>query len=102
MGQRLVQQPMPPQEAFDLVPPELWLDTLAIIIRLLPGIGPDSYTRDLGDAPAGGLHRIYDEPGAALDTLLVRTRSMIVIDWRYNREIHAVLRQFSTGLAGVK
>jgi hypothetical protein len=101
-AQRLVQAEMPPQEAFDLVPPELWLATLALILRLLPGLGPDSYARDFGDAQVGGLHRVYDQALAELDKLLVRSRSMIVIDWRYNREIHAVLRQFSTGLAGAK
>jgi hypothetical protein len=63
---------------------------------MLPGIGPDSYCRDYGDAPRGGLHKIYEQAQPALDALLVRTRSLIVIDWRFNREIHAVLRRFST------
>jgi hypothetical protein len=91
---RLTRDTLTPQEAFDLVPANLWFDTLALLVRMLPGIGPDSFCRDFGDAPRGGLHKIYEGPQNHLDTLLVRTRSLIVIDWRFNREIHAVLRRF--------
>jgi hypothetical protein len=92
---RLTRETLSPEEAFDLVPSHLWFDTLGLLVRLLPGIGPDSFCRDYGDAPRGGLHKIYDEAMPLLDTLLVRTRSLIVIDWRFNREIHGVLRRFS-------
>jgi hypothetical protein len=91
---RLTRESLTPQEAFDLVPANLWFDTLALLVRMLPGIGPDSFCRDFGDAARGGLHKIYDAAQNQLDTLLVRTRSLIVIDWRFNREIHAVLRRF--------
>jgi hypothetical protein len=91
---RLTRETLTPQEAFDLVPANLWFDTLALLVRMLPGIGPDSYCRDFGDAPRGGLHKIYEAAQNQLDMLLVRTRSLIVIDWRFNREIHAVLRRF--------
>src|SRR5437867_3352118 len=37
---RLVQEPMEPTAAFELLPPELWYHTLAAIVRLFPGIGP--------------------------------------------------------------
>ncbi len=92
---RLSRESITPQEAFDLVPTSLWFDTLALLVRMLPGVGPDSVCRDFGDAPRGGIHKIYDTISNDLDTLLVRTRSLIVIDWRFNREIHAVLRRFS-------
>ena len=91
---RLTRDTLTPQEAFDLVPANLWFDTLALLVRMLPGFGPDSWCRDFGDAPRGGLHKIYEPAQNHLDTLLVRTRSLIVIDWRFNREIHAVLRRF--------
>lgn len=91
---RLTRDALTPQEAFDLVPANLWFDTLALLVRMLPGIGPDSFCRDFGDAPRGGLHKIYEPAQDHLDTLLIRTRSLIVIDWRFNREIHAVLRRF--------
>jgi hypothetical protein len=92
---RLTRETLSPQEAFDLVPASLWFDTLGLLIRMLPGIGPDSICRDYGDAPRGGLHKIYEQAQNHLDTLLVRTRSLIVIDWRFNREIHSILRRFS-------
>jgi hypothetical protein len=96
--QRLTRQAVSPEDAFDLVPKELWWDTLAMMVRMFPGIGPDSTCRDLGDAPAGGIHKVFDQALSDLDGLLLRTRSLIVIDWRFNREIHAVLRSHLTGL----
>jgi hypothetical protein len=95
--QRLVQEALAAPEAFDLLPSDLWFDALALIVRMLPGIGPDSTARDLGDARALGLHKVFDRGVADLDSLLVRSRSLIVIDWQYNRKVHAVIRQFQAG-----
>jgi len=97
---RLTNEEMSPSEALDLVPAEVWFDTLGALVRLLPGIGPDSFARDLGDAPPGGIHKAFDAAGAALEDLVLRTRSLIVIDWRYNREVHAVVRRHLVGLGG--
>jgi hypothetical protein len=96
----LVQEELSPAEAFDLIPAEVWCDALGMIVGMFPGIGPDSRCADLGDAPAGGLHKVFERALSELDSLLLRTRSLIVIDWRANREIHAVVRGFLTGLAG--
>jgi len=98
--QRLTHEEVTPDEAFDLVPPALWWDTLAAIVRMFPGMGPDSTCRDYGDASPGAIHRVFDGATRDLDALLLRTRSLIVIDWRFNREIHAMLRKHLTGLAG--
>ncbi len=95
---RSAEEELTPQQAFDLVPADLWFDALGLLIRMIPGLGPDSICRDYGDAPRGGLHKVYDPALSYIETLLVRTRSLIVIDWRFNREIHAVLRQFSTAV----
>ena len=84
-----------PQEAFDLIPADLWFATLGMLIRMIPAVGPDSACRDFGDAPRGGMHKIYEPIMTDLETLLIRTRSLIVIDWRFNREIHGVLRKIS-------
>ena len=98
--QRLTHEEVSPEEVFDIVPAELWWDTLGLLIRMLPGMGPDSACRDYGDANPGAIHRAFDRAVDDLDGLLVRTRSLIVIDWRFNREIHAVIRRHLTGLAG--
>lgn len=97
---RLVHEEIGPREAADLIPWEVWWETLAMIVRLLPGIGPDSVARDFGDASPGGIHKTFDRAAADLDELLLRTRSLIVIDWRFNREVHAVVREHLMGLTG--
>lgn len=89
-----------PAEALDLVPAELWCATLAAMVRMVPGLGPDSTCRDLGDAPAAGPQAVFDRAMADFDELLVRSRSLLLIDWRYNREIHAVIRGKKAGLGG--
>ena len=64
-----------------------------------PRFRPDSACADYGDAPSGGIHKVFDRLAADLSSLLLRTRSLIVIDWRANREIHSVIRNYLTGLA---
>lgn len=97
--QRLTYDVVEPEDAFDLVPTDLWWDTLAMVVRLFPGVGPDSACRDFGDAAVGGLHKVFDRALGDLDALLLRTRSLIVIDWRFNREIYGVIRSHVTGTA---
>lgn len=98
--QRLTSEPIEPGEALDLIPQELWWETLAMIVRMFPGIGPDSTCADYGDARPEGLHVVFDRAAADLDRLLRRSRSLIVIDWKFNREIHSVVRKYLTGLDG--
>lgn len=94
--QRLSREQMTSEEAFDLVPPELWWRVLAAVVRMFPGMGPDSICRDLGDVRGGGVHRVFGPAIEDVDDLLVRTRSLMLIDWRYNREVHAVIRGMRT------
>jgi len=89
---RLVQEPMEPVAAFELLPAELWYHTLAILVRLFPGIGPDSYCKDYGDAPSLALEVVFNKPLEELEQLLIRSRSLIVIDWSANREVHSAIR----------
>jgi hypothetical protein len=89
---RLAQEPMEAAAAYELLPPELWYHVLAAIVRLFPGIGPDSYCKDFGDAPALALEVPFNKPLEDLEKLLVRSRSLIVIDWNANREVHSAIR----------
>ncbi len=89
---RLAQEPMEPAAAYELLPPELWYQTLAAIVRLFPGLGPDSYCKDYGDAPSLSLETVFNKPLEDLEKLLIRSRSLIVIDWIANREIHSAIR----------
>jgi hypothetical protein len=91
--QRLLWEKLAPEEGARLFPAELWWDTIALIIRLFPGIGPDSLCRDFGAAATLALEAVFDEPLAELEKLIVRSRSLIVIDWHANREIGSVIRK---------
>jgi hypothetical protein len=86
--------------ALDCVPLEVWSDTLASLMRMIAGLTADSACRDLGDAPAAGMHTVFDVAAADLDRLVSRTRSLVVIDWQQNREVHSVIRRHRTGLEG--
>jgi len=95
---RLAQEALAVEGAEPGLPEELWDEMLALLVRLFPGTGPDSFRRDYGDAPAGALETVFNEPLAALDALLVRTRSLIVIDWTANREIRSVIDELTAKL----
>jgi hypothetical protein len=91
---RLTRQDIDAPEAFQWIPPELWYDTLAAVIRLFPGLGPDSLCRDYGDVPALALETVFNQPQETFEKLLVRTRSLIVIDWNLNREVHTAIQSY--------
>lgn len=75
----------------NFLPASLWAEALAILIRLLPGLGPVSQCPDYGAAPAGALHLPLEEPLAALESLGARARSLIFSDWNSNREMRTIL-----------
>lgn len=85
---------MKPEEAFQLLPAELWYDTLGLIVRLFPGMGPDSFCRDFGDVPSLALESVFNGAIEELEKLLDRSRSLIVIDWNYNREIRSTIQNY--------
>jgi len=89
----LLADALSPEDGALLFPEELWWATIGVIMRCFPGILPASYCRDLGDAPALALEKVFDAPLAHLDSLVVRSRSLIFIDWKMNREIRSVVEQ---------
>ncbi len=91
---RLFWNGVTPAEAAAILPLELWCEALGIIARLFPGMGPDSICRDFGDAPSLALEAVFDSAVEDLARLLRRSRSLIVIDWKFNREIHGVISGF--------
>jgi len=44
--------------------------------------------------PSLALETIFNRPLAELERLLVRSRSLIVIDWKFNREIHSAINEY--------
>lgn len=97
--QRLVAEPLPAGQALDLIPPEIWVRVLALLSRMLLGVSGAGFCRDAGDMHGLAPHLVFDGAVSGLADLLVRTRSLIVVDWRHNREVHAVVRSFREGMA---
>ena len=85
--QHLIFDRIAPQEALSLVTGNLWWETLAMVVRMFPGLGNDSECIDYGDARQGGLHKVFERTIADLDGLILKTRSLIVADWKSNYEI---------------
>jgi hypothetical protein len=96
-SQRLNREGMDPAESARLIPTEVWCDTLALVVSLFPGMGPDSVCRDFGDVSSLALDMVFNRPLEELEKLLVRSRSLIVIDWNYNREIHDAIKDCLAG-----
>jgi hypothetical protein len=83
-------------EASNIIPPQLWWRTLGMILRMFPGLGHDSECMDYGDAQQGGLHKVFERTIADLDDLILKTRSLIITDWKSNQEICDVIRNYLT------
>jgi hypothetical protein len=84
-----------------VVPADLWWEAIGVILRLFPGIGPDSFCKDLGDAPSSALDQIFDEAISQINLLLLRSRSLVVADWNQNLEIHDAIYEIIAKKHGV-
>jgi hypothetical protein len=86
--QRFIRETASRDLAPRVLPADIWWETLGAVVRLFPGIGPDSVCRDFGDAPVSALDRIFEETISHIRILLLRSRSLVVSDWNQNLEIH--------------
>ena len=82
----------------ELIPLQLWAEILALVVQMIPAVGPDSFCRAYGTIAPAALANVFDPVMDKLDRLLIQTRSLIVIDWQVNREVHAVIRRFQMGM----
>jgi hypothetical protein len=97
---RLTEEGIAPEEALGLVPEDLWWATLALMVRMFPGLGPAGLCRDYGDAPPGGLHLAFERVLADLDALILKTRCLVTPDLRSDIQIAAVVRQYLDSVSG--
>ena len=97
--QRLVADEVPAGQAIDMIPPEIWVRVLVVLSRMLLTADGFGYCRDVGDTRGLSPHVVFDGALDDLSSVLVRTRSLIVVDWRHNREVHSVLRSYREGMA---
>ena len=103
--QHLVRDESKREQVAKIVPPALWHEVLAAIIRMLPGPGPEKACRDYGDVPAAGIHKVFDRAAGDFQSLVMRTRSLVVMDARQNKEIRQVIAKVMSNLgreAGVR
>jgi hypothetical protein len=96
----LAEEGISPEEALGLVPEDLWWSTLALIVRMFPGLGPASLCRDYGDASPGGLHLAFESVLTDLNALILKTRCLVTPDMRSDMQIAAVIRQYMDRLSG--
>lgn len=73
------------------IPPELWRKVLLCVLRMFTGLFSFSHCKDLGDAPPGGAHRVFDPVLEELHALMVACRTLIVADFALNREVRKVV-----------
>ncbi|HUT30761.1 MAG TPA: hypothetical protein VMX13_13295 [Sedimentisphaerales bacterium] len=90
----LIFDELPSEQALGLIPPELWWKTLAVIVRMFPGLGPDSQCKDYGHAQQGGLHKVFEQAIADLDLLILMARGLIFADWESNAEVSDVIQRY--------
>ena len=57
-------------------------------------MGPDSISRGMGDAPSGHLDRVFDDTVTTIDALMLQSWSLIVVDWKLNREVHSIVDDY--------
>jgi len=70
---------------------KLWIETIAIVLRLFPGSGAHSFCKDFGDVSPLALETVFDAPIQELEALLLRLRSTLTPSLSANEEIAAII-----------
>jgi hypothetical protein len=91
---RLLAEGFTAGEALGVVTEGVWFRVLATLLRMFPGLLPESRCRDLGDSPAGGLEAVFDEALEDLYLLTVQTRSLVMPDLASNRELRTIVDEY--------
>ncbi|MCX8154854.1 MAG: hypothetical protein N3J91_00135 [Verrucomicrobiae bacterium] len=74
----LVADSLTPDQAFAAVPPNLWWELVALMVEMLPAMGPDSLCQDYGGVPPEGLETIYEAVLRRLEPLLLAARARVL------------------------
>ena len=93
--QNLCREPLDREAACALVPAELWWGCFDVLVRMLPGVDPAAWARDLGDANPFALESCFPEALQELSALVERTRSLLFVDWTANRETRKIIDELS-------
>jgi len=82
-----------PEQARSQILMEIWLEAIALLLRLFPGTGSQSYCKSFGDVSPLALETVFDRPLQELETLVLRLRSALAPSLSTNEEIASVLLQ---------
>jgi hypothetical protein len=88
---QLVESGYSPAEARKSIHMDLWLESVAFLLRLFPGAGAHSFCKDLGDVSPLALETLFDQPIEELERLLCRYRSVLLPGLSANEEIASVI-----------
>jgi hypothetical protein len=80
-----------PEQARAKVPWELWLNSIALLLRLFPGFGPQSYCHSLGDVRPDALETVFEPALRELDTLVSRMRGLLIPSPAADQEIASII-----------
>jgi len=87
-----------PQQARAQVSMDIWLQAVALLLRLFPGTGGHSYCTSFGDVSPLALETVFERPLQEMERLLLRLRSAIVPSFTANEEIASVLLEQLRGI----
>jgi hypothetical protein len=82
------------EEALAVIPGRLWWSALGFVARLFAGLAPQSFCRNLGDAPPLAIEKVFDAPLAELEKLRLASRSAVAGDSQSDREIASLVTRF--------
>jgi hypothetical protein len=76
------------------LPPEVWSRVLACLLPFFPGRLPESFCRDMSDAPTLAPHTPFDAALRSIERALNTTRALFLSDWQQNDEIAQILAPY--------
>jgi hypothetical protein len=89
----LVERDCTPAQARSCIILELWLETVALLLRLFPGAGSHSFCKGFGDVPPLALEMVFNQPIQQLESIALRLRSTLVPTLSANEEIAAAVAE---------
>ncbi|MFO1500028.1 MAG: hypothetical protein U1G07_16830 [Verrucomicrobiota bacterium] len=101
--QSLVEGGITPEQARSQIHWDLWIETVALLLRFFPQLGEHGFCKSFGDVSAQALETVFDRPMLALEEVVERLRSTLVPSLSANEEIvEVLLRQLGMVTAAVE
>lgn len=86
-----------PKQGAAQIHSEIWMETIAWLLRLFPGAGAHSYCRSFGDVTPLALENAFGQPVRDLESLARRLRTVLVPTTAANLEMtEVILQQLAT------